>query len=270
MVRQRHPQQNTGQRKVSRQSGQTHEPGILRPAQGRLCKSECVMSHCLDNLLNARRSVRAFTDEPVPKSALEHMLRAARRAPSGANLQPGGFHVLAGPALKNLTHAMQQAQETGMADAREYSYFPTPMPAKLKARQRAAGYRLYQALGIGRRDLAGRRMQFARNYAFFGAPVGIIVTIDRNMGKGCFMDLGMSLMALLLSAEDQGFGATGIGAIANYGPVVHTQLGLPDEEMVVCGIAIGMTDTKAPENQFRTDRAELAEFSSFRGFDEAD
>lgn len=226
------------------------------------------MTCSLDHLLQSRRSVRAFTQDPVPQSALQHILRAARRAPSGANLQPGCFHVLTGRVLNDLTRTLHKAQNDGVAAAEEYSYFPKPMPTKLKARQRAAGYALYNALGIGRRDLAGRRAQFARNYAFFGAPVGIIVTIDRHMGKGCFMDLGMSLMALLLSAEDQGFGATGIGAIANYGPVVHAQLALPEDEMVVCGIAIGVTDATAPENQFRTERADLEAFSSFRGFDE--
>lgn len=256
---------------ASSRSWHTPNPGRASCIAALICKrirkSEHMMNRCLDNLLDARRSVRAFTDDPVPKPALQHMLRAARRAPSGANLQPGSFHVLTGSALQNLVHALQQAQQTDRPETQEYCYFPAPMPAKLKARQRAAGYALYQALGIARRDLAGRRAQFARNYAFFGAPVGIIVTIDRNMGKGCFMDLGMSLMALLLSAEDQGFGATGIGAIANYGPVVHSQLQLPDDEMVVCGIAIGITDRQAPENQFRTERADLEAFSSFRGFD---
>ena len=204
----------------------------------------------------------------MSKQALEIMCQAARRAPSGANLQPGRFHVLTGGALSALISALHDAQANGTPHAAEYSYFPTPMPTELKARQRAAGYALYEAMGIGRRDIDGRRAQFARNYAFFGAPVGIVVTINRNMGKGCFMDLGMSLMAFLLSAEDQGYGATGIGALANYGPVVHARLGLPADEMVVCGIAVGMRDDDAPENHFKTDRADLPEFTNFRGFDE--
>ena len=225
------------------------------------------MPGSIDTLLQSRRSTRAFTAAPVPRAGLEHMCQAARRAPSGANLQPGQFHVLTGPALGSLVAALHEAQEQGTPHRAEYSYFPTPMPTELKARQRAAGYALYQALGIGRRDVAGRRAQFARNYAFFDAPVGVVVTIQRDMGKGCFMDLGMSLMSFLLSAEDQGYGATGIGALANYGPEVHQHLGLPDDEMVVCGIAVGVADQAAPENQFRTARADLETFTSFHGFD---
>ncbi len=220
-----------------------------------------------DTLTSRRQSIRAFTDQPVTRAEIEEICTIARRAPSGANLQPGTFHVLTGAALSGLSTRLMQAVQDGTPVETEYSYFPNPMPSELKSRQRAAGYALYQALGIARRDVQGRRDQFARNYAFFGAPVGIVVTIDRAMGKGCFMDLGMSLMSLLLAAEARGLGATGIGALANYGSVVHRHLELPERELVVCGVALGHPDRAAPVNQFRTERAELSEFTSFRGFD---
>ncbi|RNF33092.1 oxidoreductase [Paracoccus methylarcula] len=220
-----------------------------------------------EKLLSQRRSTRAFTGEPIGRAAIEHILRLARTAPSGANLQPGRFHALTGAALEGLVQSLKAAIAAGEPQSREYSYFPEPMPRELKARQVAAGYALYAALGIERRDIEARQRQFERNYEFFGAPVGIVVTIDRAMGKGCFMDLGMSLMALLLAAEDQGYAATGIGALAQYGPVVHRHLGLPEGEMVVCGIALGVADRDAPVNQVRTEREELPVFSRFYGFD---
>ena len=220
-----------------------------------------------DTLTARRHSVRAFTDQPVTRLQVERICTIARRAPSGANLQPGVFHVLAGDVLAGLGARLMQAVQDNAPVETEYSYFPRPMPAELKARQRAAGYALYQALGIGRRDVQGRREQFARNYTFFGAPVGIVVTIDKDMGKGCFMDLGMSLMTLLLAAEAEGLGATGIGALSNYGSVVHQHLELSKSELVVCGIALGHPDRTAAVNQFRTERAELSEFASFQGFD---
>lgn len=224
------------------------------------------MQRNFNELMTARRSVRAYLDRPVPRDTVEDILRLARSAPSGANLQPGHFHVLTGAALADLVAGLQAEIDAGAPQAREYSYFPEPMPATLKDRQRAAGYALYQALGIDRRDLDGRRRQFRRNYDFFGAPVGVVVTIDRAMGKGCFMDLGMSLMGFLLAAEARGLGATGIGALANYGPAAHRLLDLPADQMVVCGLALGWPDPDAPENRFRTARADLSEFSSFRGF----
>lgn len=221
----------------------------------------------LEKLLAQRRSVRAFTAEPVGREALEKILRLARTAPSGANLQPGQFHVLTGAALDGLVQSLKAAIAAREPQSREYSYFPEPIPKELKARQVAAGYALYAALGIERRDIEARQRQFERNYEFFGAPVGIVVTIDRAMGKGCFMDLGMSLMALLLAAEDQDYATTGIGALAKYGPVVHRHLGLPEDEMVVCGIALGVADSDAPVNRVRTERDDLPVFTRFHGFD---
>jgi nitroreductase len=155
----------------------------------------------------------------------------------------------------------------GRPEVSQFSYFPDPMPADLKARQRAAGYALYAALGIGRRDLAARKAQFDQNYRFFDAPVGIVVTIRADMGKGCFMDLGMTLMALFLAAEDMGYGTSGIGALGNYGDLVHAVLGLPEDELVVCGIALGRADASAPVNAVRTERDALEDFARFEGFD---
>tara|TARA_R110002051_G_scaffold4386_3_gene23378 strand:+ start:15429 stop:16112 length:684 start_codon:yes stop_codon:yes gene_type:complete len=219
------------------------------------------------NILTQRRSVRAFTDAPVPRETLARICTAARSAPSGANLQPGKFHVLAGDELTGLKSRLAQAVSDGAPIESEYSYFPADMSPTLKNRQRAAGFALYDALGIGRRDVAARRANFDRNYRFFDAPVGIVVTIDRGMGKGCFMDLGLSLMSLFLAAEAEGLGSSGIGALANFGSVVHGHLGLPADEMVVCGVALGVADMAEPVNQFRTARAQLADFTSFRGFD---
>ncbi|MBY6059411.1 nitroreductase [Leisingera daeponensis] len=221
-------------------------------------------------LIANRRSVRAYTKARVDRVTVERICAAARRAPSGANLQPGSFHVLTGRSLSALTAELTQAADEDRPVDAEYSYFPDPMPPDLKDRQRKAGYALYEALGITRRNIAGRRAQFARNYAFFGAPVGVVVTIRRDLGKGGFMDLGMAVMTFLMAAESHGLGATGIGALANYGRLVHRHLGLPEHEMVVCGIALGHPDRQAPVNLFRTEREPLEHFTSFRGFEDED
>jgi nitroreductase len=222
----------------------------------------------LDEILYQRSSIRAYTDEQVERGTVENICRTARLAPSGANLQPGKFHVLTGTALDDLKKHLAEADKAGISNAPEYSYFPEPMTPELKNRQRGAGFALYESQGISRRDVKRRREQFAQNYQFFGAPVGVVVTIDRNMGKGCFMDLGMAIMTFLLSAEDYKLGASGIGALANFAPNVHAHLQLPDDEMVVCGIALGVPNKAAKINQFRTERQGLDQYASFSGFSE--
>ena len=224
--------------------------------------------NAVEEALFGRRSVRAFLPEPVSGSDVAELLVAARSAPSGANLQPGRFHALSGAALAGLTDALAGAIASHRPEVAEYSYFPDPMPAELQARRRAAGFALYGALGIDRRDIAARRTQFDRNYRFFDAPVGIVVSIDRGMGKGCYMDLGMALMALQMAAKARGLGTCGVGALAKHADVVHDFLDLDDEELVVCGVALGWPDTAHPVNQFRTTRAPLTDFAELHGFDD--
>ncbi|PTW58709.1 nitroreductase [Breoghania corrubedonensis] len=221
----------------------------------------------LFSLMESRHSCRTFLEEPVPGDVVERILTTARAAPSSANLQPGRFHVLTGAPLCVFCEDLAGHVQAEPPEPLEYSYLPEPMPAHLKERQRAAGYSLYRALGIERRDIAARKAQFAANYRFFDAPVGIIVSIRRDMGAGCFMDLGMSIMALMLAAQSLGYASCGIGAFSNYGRFVHRRLGLVDEELVVCGIALGRGDGAAPVNGFRTERAPLADYAVFHGFD---
>ena len=226
------------------------------------------MSERDDDIFLSRRSVRGFLKTPVSRSLLIEILTCARAAPSGANLQPGKFHVFSGAPLRRLSDAIVAGETSGAPHAAEYSYFPNPMPPELKELQRKAGYALYGAIGIERRDVEARRAQFMRNYRFFDAPVGIVVTIRRDMGKGCFMDLGMALQNLLLAAHARGVGACGIGALANHGPLIHDHLKLPDDELVVCGIALGYADPNHPANSTRTDRLSIEEFSDFHGFED--
>jgi nitroreductase len=220
----------------------------------------------VEHLLKTRRSVRKFLATSIPKADVAKILETARLAPSGANLQPGKFHVISGGVLEALKSRLTEASANGRPTVAQYSYFPEPMPADLKAKQRAAGYALYAALGIKRRDIHGRKAQFDQNYRFFDAPVGIVVTIHKNMGKGCFMDMGMTLMALFLTAENMGYATSGIGALGNYGDLVHATLDLPDDELVVCGMALGVADETAPVNGFKTDRDALEVFADFKGF----
>lgn len=218
--------------------------------------------------LQFRRSVRRFTAEPVSRRQVATLLELARQAPSGANLQPGFVRVLTGAPLCRLSARLCAAFEQGDTRAEEYCYFPSPMPAHLKDRQRQVGYALYQSLGIARRDIEGRKAQHRRNFEFFNAPVGLVITIERDLGKGCFMDLGMFIQSIFLAATEQGLGSCGIGALASYHHVIRDELNIPADEIVVCGMALGHADPEAPENRFETQRLPLSEFSHFSGFED--
>lgn len=61
--------------------------------------------------VSRRRSVRQFSDRPVPRDVIEMALRSANTAPSGANLQPWHFVVISGPEAKRKIRAAAEAEE---------------------------------------------------------------------------------------------------------------------------------------------------------------
>lgn len=219
-----------------------------------------------ERLAHERRSVRGFLKDTVPLPIIQRILTTARTAPSGANLQPGKFVALTGAPLGLFSDRLCQAIDDGLEATEQYSYFPDPMPRYLKQRQVKTGAALYDTLGIDRKDMAARHQQFLLNYRFFHAPVGIVATIDRRMGKGCFMDFGMALNSLFLATRSHGLACCGIGALAHYGPYVSKLLALDETEMVVCGVALGYQDDTATVNKLHTDRLPLDQYARFEGW----
>ncbi len=213
-----------------------------------------------DQLSTARRSMRAYLPNPVSDDLLRQVLVQARRAPSGANLQPGSFVHVRGAVRDALSADLVDAWRHGREESEDYSYFPKPMPHTLRRRQVAAAQALYGALGVTRDDRAGRDAQFERNFRFFDAPVALVVTMPHNIGSGCYMDLGMTLYGLMLAAQDKGLATCAIGAMASYPNLIRGHLGLEASSHIVCGMALGYADPDAPVNQTQTTRCELDEY----------
>lgn len=61
--------------------------------------------------LARRRTVREFSDRPVPRDIIETALKAANTAPSGANLQPWHFVVVTGPKTKKKIREAAEIEE---------------------------------------------------------------------------------------------------------------------------------------------------------------
>ena len=61
--------------------------------------------------VSRRRTVREFSDRPVPVDIIETALKAANTAPSGANLQPWHFAVVSGPETKRKIREAAEAEE---------------------------------------------------------------------------------------------------------------------------------------------------------------
>ena len=211
-----------------------------------------------------RRSVRSYLGRPVPHATLLVLLAAASRAPSGNNTQPWRVHVLTGAGRQRLTDAIMAVRAAGGDDpAPEYPYYPEHWVEPFAAQRRANGWELYGLLGIKRGDRAGSRAWQDGNFRFFGAPVGLILTRDRRLGLGSFIDLGMFMEALAVAARAFGLATCPQVAFVHYHATVRDVLGLAPEDMVVCGMSLGVADEAAPANTLRTGREPVSAFATF-------
>lgn len=215
----------------------------------------------VDAVMAGRHAVRAFLPTPIARATIEDILAVARRAPSGTNLQPWRVHVLSGATRQHLVDAVCAAYDSGEPGHKpEYNYYPAEFFEPYLARRRKIGWGLYGLLGIEKGDSARMHAQMRRNFEFFGAPVGLIFSIDRRMGQGGWLDYGMFLQNVMLAARARGLDTCPQVAWLDYHRIISEVLGFGDQEMLVCGMCLGYRDPDAVENTLATERAALEEF----------
>lgn len=211
--------------------------------------------------LESRTSARAYLDKPVPQSLLREILVAASRAPSGGNLQPWHVWALSGDHLHRFRDVVaERARATPGGEGTEYKIYPDDLAEPYRTRRYKNGEDLYRSLDIPREDKRGRLMQLAKNFAFFGAPVGLFFAIDRKMEPGQWADLGMYMQSVMLLAQEHGLSTCPQESWALWHKTITEFIALPDNLMVFAGMALGYADTSHPINMWRSDRAIESEF----------
>jgi len=217
----------------------------------------------VSDAVQRRASVRAFKPDLPPAPVVRAILENAARAPSGGNLQPWHVHALAGEPLAQLLHLVATDP---MQDAPEYAVYPPDLWEPYRTRRWRNAEQLYAALGIPREDRVARLQQMQKNATFFGAPVGIFLSVDRRMGPPQWADLGIYLQTVMLLATEQGLDTCAQEYWAFRSQPVRRFLGLPPERMLFAGLALGWRDESAPVNQWRTERDAFEAWGEMRGF----
>ena len=223
--------------------------------------------------VDRRTSVRAFLSEPVPGEVVRDILGRALRAPSGGNLQPWRLHALAGAPLAEFRTLMRaRLAETAASgslsgEGAEYAVYPESLHEPYRSRRFAVGEAMYARLGVDRLDRSGRLLWFARNFDFFGAPVGLFFSLDRRMGPPQWSDMGMLMQTVMLLAVERGYDTCAQEAWSVWPRTVGGFLGLDADHMLFAGMALGRPDPTHPLSEFRSDREPLDAVAQLRGLD---
>lgn len=222
----------------------------------------------VDEAITSRMSIRAFTQQPVPRETITDLLKVASRAPSGTNTQPWKVYVLQGANRDTLVDKVCTAHEALRANPalaaeyrEEYDYYPEKWVSPYIERRRENGWGLYGLLGIGRGDKDKMHAQHQRNFTFFDAPVGLMFTLDRVMGRGSLLDYGMFLQNLMLAARARGLHTCPQAAWNGFAKIILPHIGAGADEMLVCGMALGYADEKEIVNSFHTPRVPVDAFT---------
>lgn len=213
--------------------------------------------------LKERKSVRAFLDKEVPKELIKEILEGAKYSPSGVNIQPWNVYVVSGEKKKDIEGEIQKAFDEGKNESMDYSYYPLVWEEPYKSRRKDTGLLMYKTLGISREEKQRQKEQWKANYRAFDAPVVIYFFIDKSLGKGSYLDYGMFLQSIALSAVSLGLGSCIQAALAEYPSIVKKHLDIDDSKELICGMALGYEDKDALINSYRTSRVDIDEFTKF-------
>lgn len=206
--------------------------------------------------IQERKSIRAFKPDPIPREKIEELLKLAINAPSAINLQPWEFVIVTGEERERLSRRLIKAYKE-----KQISCGPgnvKPMPKAVTKR----GAKTLEQMNPLFEEMRVNPDQFINEGScnFYGAPVVILICLDDSFPKSRLVDIGLILGYLLLAAHEYGLATCPIGLITAYEDEIKDVLNIPENKMVVIGVALGYPDPNSPINQFKSPRDHLENF----------
>lgn len=203
--------------------------------------------------LEARRTVRAFEPRPVPRSTVRTILEAALRTPSWANTQPWDIWVADGDALERIRQAFVERTRAGAAGKPDLE-LPKQWPEVCRERTKALTAGRAKLAGVSTEDRSFQEDFVRRNRRFFGAPCVVYLCMDRSLTVWSVFDLGAMSQSIMLAAQEHGVDSAVAINLVFYPDVIREEMGIPDQESIVIGIALGYADHTHPADGFRSTR----------------
>ncbi len=218
------------------------------------------MHKTLSEIIKNRKSIRSFTDKPVSNDIIREMLQKSSRAPSGGNLQPWRIYIVNEKSMKDFLEF--QKNWKGKEEP-PYPIYPEKLKEPYKTSRNQMGEQMYSLLDIKREDKIGRMNQMLKNFDFFDAPVGMFCFIDKQMGLPQWSDLGMFLQTFMLLAVDNNLDTCAQESWSLKQNCVKTYLGISDDSILFCGMAIGHANMDDKVNELNTPRRPIDEWATF-------
>ena len=213
--------------------------------------------------IQARQSIRSFKTKEVSREIIENILDISRFAPSGGNTQPWKTYVLSKDLMKQLETSVLHNLDNGVSENLNFNIYPQPMSDHLKNRVKECGRLMYEALEIEKEDVEGRLNQLKKNFSFFGAPVGMLVTVEKEVDFNGWGHVGHFLQNICLSSMEFGLGTCLQESWSMYPETVKKILEIGESETLWCGIALGYPNHDDVINKYRTSREDLDNFVKF-------
>lgn len=206
--------------------------------------------------IQERRSFRAFKPDPVPKEMIENILKLATQAPSAINLQPWEFLVVTGEEKERLSRRLIKAYREKKISCGPGNIKPMPKAVTLR------GAKTLQLMNPFFEEMGVNPDQFINEGScnFYGAPVAILTCLDDSFPKNRLVDIGIVLGYFVLIAHEFGLGTCPIGLITAYEEEIKDLLNIPENKIVVIGVALGYPDPKSAINRFKSPREEIETF----------
>ena len=208
----------------------------------------------------ARRSIRAFTPQPINNKVIKDLLALAARSPSGGNLQPWKIYVINHQSMKKF---IEFQDNWNQPETPGYAIYPSGLTEPYRTSRYQLGEAMYELLGIPREDKDARLQQVLRNFEFFGAPAAIFCFVDKQMGPPQWSDLGMFLQTFMLLAQEAGIDTCAQEAWAMKNDSVSEFVGSDKNDILFCGLALGYKDEDAVINQLSSERRPIEQWAKF-------
>ena len=214
-----------------------------------------------NDIVDRRRSLRAFQPQAVPAETLEVIFETAMKSPSNCNTQPWIVHVVSGEKLEVLRGKMPGEFMDGKLSM-DFPYDGS-YEGVYKERQYGSAQALYDSVGITRADKALRQETFMRNFSFFDAPHVAFLFLPEPFGLREAADLGMFAQTLMLGLTANGLGSCPQTSLSFQVDLVRETLDIEASNKLLFGISFGYPDDDAAINSCMTSRAGLADIVSF-------